>query len=168
MFFSEVNVTTYFSGDDIDAMCRQMGFTRAELHAVISKVGASALSEERQAFWNPANITKEFCYRVTEAIFRAGKMPPGYRCMRKPDPDGGHYFIQHKFTGHILDVTADQYWPVGGYDYCNAVTAVLFPQLSTGAAMIMEEFGWKRFPHHKSDSQKCDLIKYDTFFTDAT
>lgn len=136
-----------FSIDEVDAMCRRCGFSRDELHAVLRKVGPTALPPAQRARWAPDNPTIEFCYRVSEAIHRSGRTPEGFLPMRKAGKKGSHYFFQHRDTGEIVDPTADQFTPRSGvrdgYDYDGAKKASFIPPGSHGAQAVADELGWE-------------------------
>lgn len=143
-------MTTSFTQAQVEAMCAQCGLTREILHAALRKAGASALPKAQRDRWSTQRPTDQFCYRVTEAIYRAGMMPEGFRPMRKKDAEGSHWFFQHLTTGAICDPTADQFLPKGRenfevparYDYSGAEKKNYMPQLSNGAKSVMRVLGW--------------------------
>ena len=143
-------MSTTFTQEQVEAMCRQCGFTRQELHAALRRVGATALPKPQRARWSAARPTDQFCYRVTEAIVKSGRMPAGYQTMRRQDAEGSHYFFQHPESGAICDPTADQFLPVGmeqfqvpaHYDYSGGKAKKHLPQLSNGARAVMAALGW--------------------------
>lgn len=142
-------MTTIFSPTEIDAMCRLVGTTRAELLEALRRVGSAALPPKQRSLWNAESPCNQFCYRVSEAVVRSSRIPKGYQLHRKADATGSHYFFLHSSSGAILDLTADQFVaPDGtptGYDYSGATPRSLLPQVSRGAVMVAEALGWS-FP----------------------
>lgn len=135
-----------FSPADIDAMCRLVGTTRSALLDALRAVGPAALPPKQRALWRADIPSSQFCYRVSEAIVRANRVPEGYRLHRKADGMGSHYYFLNTATGAILDLTADQFVaPDGtpiGYEYTGGVPRRLLPQVSHGARMVATALGW--------------------------
>jgi len=130
-----------FSYREKDTMCRRFGISLSQLRDALVQIGPIALNPNLQKQWTSDNPCSCFCYRVSEAVLRAGLVPENLALMRKKDIDGSHYFFKDIITGEIIDLTADQF--KDGYDYDGAARGSLFPKISNGARKVAAAMGWE-------------------------
>jgi hypothetical protein len=114
-----------FTNEEIETMFQRVGISRESLRKVLLEIGPPVhLKPEIVEQWKrKVNLngvpTTGYCHRVTEAVYRMGLMPDGFKVHRKEDEDkaGSHWFFKHE-NGEVIDLTADQFDE--GYDYANS------------------------------------------------
>ena len=142
-FFVDANPAplTLFTESEKDKMCQSFGLTIIQLRNALRVVGPKGLAEHLRHKWSRDNPCSQFCYRMAEVVTRTNRIPPHFRLVTTKNKQGdSHYFFQERYTGEILDLTADQY--PEGYDYTRSKPATLLPQMSEGSLMVVEALGW--------------------------
>lgn len=133
-----------FTSEEIDMMFERVGISRTALRNVLLAIGPPVHLKdphiveawERKVNYNGVSTTG-YCHRVTEAVYRMGLMPVGFKVHQCQDEKGSHWFFKHE-NGEVIDLTADQF--DDGYDYVNSKPKSL-PNVSYLARIIAERLG---------------------------
>jgi hypothetical protein len=88
----------------------QAGVPRATLHRALRQLGPGALKAGLRAAWSSDNPTKNYCYYVTEMLFRYAPACKGYLpyVLKIERERELHRFLRHP-DGSIMDLTAEQF-----------------------------------------------------------
>ncbi len=137
-----------FTINELDSMFQMVGFTRQSLQAVLLEMGPPVHLDSPESIhkWNQKVTTEGisttgYCHRVTEAVYRMGVVPAGYKVHRKEDNEGSHWFFKND-NGEIIDLTADQF--DNGYDYDNSEPNHFFRK-TTIARKIAQGLGYGNY-----------------------
>lgn len=83
------------------------------------------------------------CYVCSEAIFHLlGGYEAGWKPMYMKHEGDSHWFIQHKITGMIIDLTSGQFKTIPPYDKAKG-KGFLTKKPSKRAKLLMEKLVWQ-------------------------
>src|SRR6185312_7484511 len=93
------------SNVELDKMFEMAGVHKPSMHKALIRMGKNLLkSKEMKEQWSPDNPTKNYCYVVSEFVYRffnPNQFVP-MKVMVPGDPYG-HRYLQNLFTKQVID-----------------------------------------------------------------